>query len=264
MKKMVFGVALVLASTISCAFADEEIIDDETSANKYQKLSREELMARRYAHTGGYVVKPNSQQGCVVIFNAQKRVSSPELQGVVNKIVTKLGYKAEVRDVENVTIATAEEIKVKEGATVAVYVVDDPQLPISLVAYEGHWGIVNIAKLAEGADKVRLFGRANAETMRVVALASGAADSQFPSSLMKDVKRVRGLDGMDGELPYDVMNRMVATYKLLGMSPERKSTYRNACKEGWAPAPVDDIQKAIWDEVHATPSEPIKIKHEKK
>lgn len=258
---MTIKTLLIAAVVANCAFT---VLADGEETAIHQQLSREELIARRYTHTGGYVIKPNSQRGCVVIFNAQKKVTSQELSGVVKKIETKLGYKAEIRDIESVTIQDALRVKKEGKATVAVFVVDDETLPMSLVSYEENWGFVNIAKLADGADKVRLFGRANAETMRVLALASGAANSQFPMSLMKNLSTARALDGLDSELPYDVMNRMADAYNTLGMTREQKTTYRNACKEGWAPAPTNDVQQAIWDQVHTSPSNPIKIKFEKK
>ena len=42
------------------------------------------------------------------------------------------------------------------------------------------------------------------------------------------------------------------------------TNYRTAVKEGWAPQPTNDVQKAIWDKVHAMPTEPLKIKSETK
>ena len=228
------------------------------------KPSREELLARRYKHTGGFIVKPGSQKGRVAIFNAQKRISNAELAGCVDKIVRKMNYKATIEDAAPVTPATAGKAKADAKASVAVFIVDDPTLPPSLVAYEEHWGIVNVAKLAEGVDKVKLFGRANGETMRVIALASGAGDSQFPGSLMHLSGNLSELDGVDAELPFDVMNRMAATFKSIGMTPELRTTYRIACKEGWAPAPTNEVQKFIWDKVHALPKNPMKIEFDPK
>ena len=49
----------------------------------------------------------------------------------------------------------------------------------------------------------------------------------------------------------------------LGVRPAIYDTYDRACQEGWAPAPTNDVQKAIWDEVHEMPTEPIKIKYQK-
>ena len=43
----------------------------------------------------------------------------------------------------------------------------------------------------------------------------------------------------------------------------RYVTYRQACIEGWAPAPTNDVQKAIWEKVHSEkergPSHGLKI-----
>ena len=39
--------------------------------------------------------------------------------------------------------------------------------------------------------------------------------------------------------------------KPLNVPPLRKAQYIVAAREGWAPAPTNDIQKAIWDRVKA-------------
>ena len=49
-----------------------------------------------------------------------------------------------------------------------------------------------------------------------------------------------------------------------GVTVRATTNYKTACREGWAPAPTNDVQKAIWDKVHAMPTEPIKIKPEEK
>ena len=51
---------------------------------------------------------------------------------------------------------------------------------------------------------------------------------------------------------------------LEGVSTLRFATYWQACKEGWAPAPTNDVQKAIWDKVHSLPTAPLKIAPEPK
>ena len=49
-----------------------------------------------------------------------------------------------------------------------------------------------------------------------------------------------------------------------GIEMSKISSYLKACQEGWAPAPTNEYQKAIWDKVHAMPTAPIKIKPETK
>jgi hypothetical protein len=47
--------------------------------------------------------------------------------------------------------------------------------------------------------------------------------------------------------------------KAIGITKKVVKTYLDACEEGWAPAPTNDVQKAIWDKVHAAPKNPMKI-----
>ena len=51
---------------------------------------------------------------------------------------------------------------------------------------------------------------------------------------------------------------------MCGVTPARKGIYEAACQQGWAPAPTNDIQKAIWDKVHAVPATPMKIEFDPK
>ena len=246
---------LVLGASLFAAEAEKQ---------DFKKMTPEERRARIYKATGGFVIQPGSQKGRIAVFNAQKRVSTQELAVSTKKLSDSFGFNLTVEDAAPVTVATAAKAKSDANAGVAVFLVDDPALPTSLVAYEDHWAILNVSKLAEGADKVQLFGRVSAETMRVIALATGGADSQFPDTLMRHVKKPSDLDGVNAALPLDVMNRMILACKDLGITARRRVAYRVACKEGWAAAPTNDVQKAVWDQVHEIPSEPIKIKYDPK
>ena len=62
----------------------------------------------------------------------------------------------------------------------------------------------------------------------------------------------------------DGINAFMNNAAAYGMTPLTIASYRTACRNGWAPAPTNDIQKAIWDEIHAMPTEPLKIKPETK
>jgi hypothetical protein len=42
----------------------------------------------------------------------------------------------------------------------------------------------------------------------------------------------------------------------LGLGRVQKMTYRRACAEGWAPAPTNEYQKAVWDAVKARKAKP--------
>ena len=47
---------------------------------------------------------------------------------------------------------------------------------------------------------------------------------------------------------YPKWKMIVANCNKRGIPTLRHGTYRSACEHGWAPAPTNDVQKAIWEE----------------
>ncbi len=82
-------------------------------------------------------------------------------------------------------------------------------------------------------------------------------------NILSEVKLEKTYD-LQNTLPQDVTMRQLKYLADMGGKPQSRTTYRKACEEGWAPAPTNDVQKAIWDKVHEMPTEPIKIKPETK
>ena len=149
----------------------------------------------------------------------------------------------------------------------SLYVIDDASMPMSLIAPEGRWAFVNVAKLAEGRGEKPAFleARVKKEMARVGCLLLGGVGSSYRHNLLRFVASAEGLDEFtDDTLPVDGLQRCQQYLLQLGVKPWRTVSYRKACEEGWAPAPTNDVQKAIWDKVHAMPTEPIKIKPEEK
>ena len=64
-------------------------------------------------------------------------------------------------------------------------------------------------------------------------------------------------------VPMDKVQAIGAYLAAHGVTPLVTAHYRQACKQGWAPAPTNEYQKAIWDQVHEIPTEPLKIKYQK-
>jgi len=105
--------------------------------------------------------------------------------------------------------------------------------------------------------------RKGPSVMRGCVCAAGGMGSSFPGNIM-NVAKVEDLDLCDEFVPFDKVGVVKQHLKDTGVTPVRYATYRIACREGWAPQPTNDVQKAIWDKVHAMPTEPIKIKPEEK
>ena len=129
---------------------------------------------------------------------------------------------------------------------------------MSLVAVESGWGIINTSTLANDTQ----FSK---QLTRVFCLTAGGANSPVKTSPMQTVVKSSDLNQLltDG-FTFDMASSINENLQALGMYPMRKVTYVKACQEGWAPAPTNQYQKAIWDKVHATPKNPMKIKFDPK
>jgi hypothetical protein len=245
MKKLI--VALVAFCAIASYAADKvaELSDAEKEAKKAQ--ARQRMMEK----TGGILEKPGT--GRVVVVNAQDKFSSGDIESQVKKCNSAIRVKI---DVEKGSWKLGD--KLPAGANVAVFIVNDPALPISLVAMEEQWGVLNVAKL-EGASR---FNKALA---RVMISTLGAGVSQFKGSPMQTVTNANDLDKLHSEgITFDALQSIMRNLQNLGVTQARKTTYRRACMEGWAAQPTNSFQKAVWDEVHSIPKNPMQIKFDPK
>ena len=82
---------------------------------------------------------------------------------------------------------------------------------------------------------------------------------------MGPVTEAKDLDLFAGARPpIDVLNRVLRAMPKYGLERWEQYTYREACEQGWAPAPTNEYQKAIWEKVKAEkergPTNPITIK----
>lgn len=230
-----------------------------------QLVEREKISAqKRY---GGKIRKAGSATGKVIFVNAQKIVPVGEMNAAFSFIDKQIKPIWEIREVDSISLDNPKEEISQMGGNIGVVIADSNSLPALITAPEEGWAIVNVAKLAKGAeDKNVISSRVRKEIMRAFALAGGCAFmARGPIVLRPDIHVPSDLDVLSEE-SYGV-EPMLALTRLLpyfGVTPWLETTYKKACQEGWAPAPTNEFQKAIWDKVHAMPTEPIKIKPETK
>ena len=216
-----------------------------------KKLSKAAKEILRLEKTGGMITRPG--KGKAVVVNCQGKFQASAISDAIEPFRDLLKVEMEVRDG-----AWKFGDALPLGANVAVYVVDDPGLPMSLVAPESRWGVMNVAQI----DKEANFRK---EVMRTAILTFGAGVSQYKISPMQPVASPADLDQIMGcALTVDVTMSMKANLEKFGLTQTRLTTYKKACEEGWAPAPTNEYQKAIWDEVHAVPATPMKIEFDPK
>ena len=255
MKHLIFTTMILLS-----AFA---IAEAQTNGNTRakRKLNREQMMERWNARTGGEIQVPNSQRGNIVFVNAQSDADERLISEVANTFANEHHLKINVEkgdfSLPNPTL--------RGNAT--LFIINDANLPTILHAPENKWTMVNLCRLREGnGSKPQFYSeRVKKEVTRGFCLLAGAQTSNYPDSLLTSVTKPSDLDRFLGcRLQVDIQERFVPYLKGFGITPAKFTTYLEACQQGWAPQPTNDVQKAVWEKVHAIPDKPITIEYDPK
>ena len=223
---------------------------------------------RGAASSGGLVFSEATGKHLCVL-NAQKTVSRSVLEEGALAIKKQLLSPIEVIDNHGAEdVDQKVRLALADPKVAAVVAFIDDETADSLVFYPDRgYAVVNVKALAkDGAPQDRISERTRKDVWRAFGFVLGAGDviGGFPS-VLKRATTLEELDAIKGRTPSpEQHNRMVDSITLLGVKMVRVASYRDACEQGWAPAPTNDVQKAIWDKVHQMPSEPLKIKPETK
>ena len=233
------------------------------NAEAKEKSKGERLKNVIYKRTGGQIVKPGSQQGIAGVINLQKKFDVSNVNSALQNIAkaTKFNFSIACDSGKIVDTANANKVRMDFGFNVAVFVVDSPSDPNAiLMNQDAGWAIVNVANI-KGANVDRI---AKIITRALLGVCGGAS-TQYDGTLISPISKYEDLDALSlSDIPLDALSRFNKALPTKGMSPAYIRSYKAACEEGWAPAPTNEIQKAIWDKVHAMPTAPIKIKPETK
>ena len=124
------------------------------------------------------------------------------------------------------TLATADEAAKATGAKAAVFVVKDDALPISLVAMESRWAVVNAKDLTDKA--------ARREVMRVASILLGAAYSQYDASVMRPAFSRDDLEKKVGDaFTIDVLLPILNGMQRIGIKQFELMTKEEAVEAGY-------------------------------
>lgn len=151
----------------------------------------------------------------------------------------------------------------------AILVVDKADTAALLVAPEDCWVELNVAALAkDNPSPEKLAKRVKRELWRALAYGMGVGNEQMPS-LLNHITNVDQLDANEYDEPTpDAFNRIIYSAAKRKMARVRYTSYRQSCIEGWAAAPTNDAQRAVWEQVKADkergPTNPITIPPPKK
>lgn len=244
---LIVGVVAALAVT---AFAEEA-----TNAVPVKKAVKSFEEA-----TGGFLRKKSKKTNKVYFVNTQRRASDALIESARAKLDNALRVDI------SMTNGTFELSGPKVEGELSLYIVDDEKLPMSLIAPEARWAVVNVAPLASGRGEKPAFfeARVRKEIARIGCLLFGGVGSDYKQNLLSFVGDPEGLDrSATDNLPVDGVQRCGRYLHDLGVRQWRLVTYRDACQQGWAPLPTNDFQKAIWEAVRKIPEKPLKITYDK-
>ena len=221
---------------------------------------------RKIKAMGGSIMIPNSMKGHILIANMQEKISASELQKTVKQLINMTRLDIRFKTISGDITPSEACGKVKElGANVVVFIDDGENGGVSLLcAPENGWTIINSSVITKDAkNEVFAAARLRKELMRGFFAATGAMNSRYPGTIMNYIGSPSDLDKLVEEIPVDMSMRTVDYLAKMGVTPVQYTTYQRAVQNGWAPAPTNDIQKAIWERIKADkergPTNPLKI-----
>ena len=207
--------------------------------------------------------------GKVVVIDMQKKLSAGKLHARANILQSILCTLYQVESEQQpFELKTATDLMEKHKASVAFFVIDDANFPMSLTCLEGGWGLINMAALAEGNPPQEVLARRfAAEYNRVIRslLVVGGSGRSAMSTTFNGKPRQAPRSGADLDLikkigiPMEDARAIHFNMAAFGVRECEIVPYEDACRQGWALPPTNDIQRAIWDNVHAIPNKPMKI-----
>ena len=243
----------------------------DSTSKKMPSLERRALLhrqflARKLIKEGGMVSRTDPLRKHILFLNSQRQVPEVNIRNIAGEIGNRFSIETAFSNSTEKTSLFMMDSVMKDwhvGAVVAI--VDEPSWPILLVAPEARWVMVNVHPLLADGGKDKLTNRITKVMWRGFAYVGGAAHTIQGNCVMRPVENLSDIDHLKASTISPAPEMGIREHlTAIGVRPIVKMSYKNACEQGWAPAPTNDIQKAIWDKVHAMPTAPIKIKPETK
>jgi len=241
-------VALLLCTALC---AQPMPVPSTTMARHPPRIMDSTTRSNMIAHAGG-IVEAQSSGPTILFLNTQTRLASAQIKETPDQIKTILRLPVVFKNQPSQeSISDALQALTDTNIAAVIVIGDSTGYPSLLVAPESRWVFVNVAALSgPNVSDATFAQRVQKETWRAFGYLMGAANSNFEPCLMKSVTKPTDLDALTAKiLSPEPFAKIMDYAKKLGLKPVRMATYRKAAEEGWAPAPVTDIQRAIWSEL---------------
>ena len=267
--KRLIAIAMMGAAMVS--FAEEYVspvtgqrFDPNGKYTLEQIKARDERVLKK---TGGFIQQKAEGPQTLLVDARKKPTLTLDEVARVYKLATHLEAQVakETRG-DASPLAFAKGLVESRKPLMLVAIIEGTEdLPALSVYPEERVGLVNADKLKGGDDPSAPEMRVSKEVWRAIGFVGGLGFSPAENDIMQPFYTFKELD--DSRYPFiQPMNmaRMQKMWKRFGVKKERRIPYRVAVQEGWAAQPTNDYQKAIWDEVHAAPKNPMKIEFDPK
>lgn len=250
------GLLFILSFSLVCQLHGQQLpptINGKRYVITTNKLDAATLAKRKEAflrNTGGIIQRGPTNS--VVIINAQKKIPKAAIEPVVEAFAKDLKSKVVYSEAEySFDVTTIREFIRSHGGGQGIVLVENQSLPLSMIALEDGWGIVNIAPLVCDAEENMKVSRVQKILVRVSTCLFGGVESSQKYSAMQPVFSVADLDAMPGyAVEPEILKQMTRHMQKIGAAQITPIQYIKACQEGWAPSPTNEYQKAIWERFH--------------
>ncbi len=231
---------LAVAAIMAVLASASAFGDGQPRTRNLTGAQRRAKRAAKIAAEGGLVTKAYDGR-YVVIENAQTMVSEAELMPKGSGISDLFAFPVKFVGKGGKEAKTALHITVSQ----------DPGAPTLLVAPEIPWAQVSVKALAaDGASHEVVVARTQKEIWRAFMMCCGAANSNMSPCVMRTVCSLDDLDSQAVRVPCpEPMMKVMNAGMRLGLKRPEVRTYKQACEEGWAPMPTNEVQRAIFEAV---------------
>lgn len=245
MGRGVFALEMAWVVAAAGVFAGEAI--DPIMGKPVSALTEEEKAIRRQKileFQGGMVeVEPKGPRFYIL----DARAAADGVPAKVAKAfgdAFKIGVEA-VADRERGAADLAADARVLAVVRIEDGAADAPALAIYP---EERIAVVNCARLGDagGAPFARRLER---EIWRAICFVGGTGYSASRNSLVQPVFSLEELDAIESKgVNMTTIQQFGPMFERHGVRKGSKVTYRNAVRQGWAPPPTNDLQRAVWDD----------------
>ena len=221
---------------------------------------------RGMAKPSGGIVERAYKGKVLRIYNAQRTVPSDIVSAAALETRLSAQLPIEVVPLDSTDAATmtgAAKLANAENVGAAVVIADTSGQAIILSSPDCRWAILNVNGIGSDARKVE--PRFRKLLWNAVAHALGAGSTGDKGCVLRGFNTIQDLDGIAATNPSPMAhNALIEVAATRGIGMISFASYRTACQQGWAPAPTNDAQRTIWQEVHQIPDKPITIEFDPK